>query len=795
MHTRKRTLLGLALVGALNSHGATLTLPDGAIGFKFGRLVVEPLQSVTMQSQFGSAGDAGFVDTSGLVAGGGSWPDTLCGSYVLQSASKPFVFKAKVADGAYRALLGAGPVIKPDLPERRFLLKINDRTLTDETPSVEELASEKYLFRFLNTPCSLRPDRIWERFVNRMYPVASETVTVKDGTLTVEAANHFLSFLILVPEKNKAEFEALAASVRQMRTDAFTAWCKAPEFKPAEKQAGDGDYVLYAPREPNTLQPWSAPSADERKSGAAFDAAGAPGQHVLLVLAATPFADLGVCALELSDLRGPGLIPASAIECYARNFRFNGRDLPVRDKIPYMAESALVPAAAWPLESGVTHSWWLCLRVPDDAKAGQYKGAFTFRPGQGQPATVPVTFEVYPFKLAPVLPLAYGFWGTGHEMPFWDAARRKAVLTDRFKWLCEMGYSMVTAPNPSVSALKPDGTVQLKLDPVFFEAVRDSGLCRDPEHAVLDSNIMAWLGRQIGSRLPGSRSVFRAGNEGIELKQPEFKKYFLDGARQYRDFVKQYHLPLVVCAVDEPRERRINSWNRNYDDTVAYLDMLGEVGNIRRTVNPMRDIDHYINKPYTGFVAHCEVLGTHAWSNSKWFVSEVPKMAGKTLWLYNCGMDRYVWGFYVWAARARGQMQWHFYWASGENVGGYPGAEWYTPFTGGAGLNPPAPWPKFRGGLLHGSAMYTMADGIADYAYLYTLEQALKGPAASSPAGRAAQAFLDELRRAMPAHPELKGLAAGSDGSAVGLGAQDEARLHCADWRRTIAGHLKQMAR
>ena len=46
-------------------------------------------------------------------------------------------------------------------------------------------------------------------------------------------------------------------------------------------------------------------------------------------------------------------------------------------------------------------------------------------------------------------------------------------------------------------AVQPDGKLEISFDTTFFEAVRDSGLCKDPEHAVLDGNIMAGIGRHV----------------------------------------------------------------------------------------------------------------------------------------------------------------------------------------------------------------------------------------------------------------------------------------------------------
>ena len=129
--------------------------------------------------------------------------------------------------------------------------------------------------------------------------------------------------------------------------------------------------------------------------------------------------------------------------------------------------------------------------------------------------------------------------------------------------------------------------------------------------------------------------------EGADLEQPGhrdalpgFEKYFKDAAHQYRDFFKKMELPVVITSVDEPRERGLNSWNRNYADTIRYCDWLGEVGGIRVCCNPMGDITH--GKDYTPMIDHVDVLSTHAWKNSEKFMKGA-LAKGKTLWLYNFG--------------------------------------------------------------------------------------------------------------------------------------------------------------
>jgi hypothetical protein len=205
----------------------------------------------------------------------------------------------------------------------------------------------------------------------------------------------------------------------------------------------------------------------------------------------------------------------------------------------------------------------------------------------------------------------------------------------------------------------------------------------------------------------------------------------------------------------------------------------------------MYDVTH--GKDYTGLVDHLDVYSSHAWKKSgKSF--QLAREKGKTIWLYNSGMDRYTWGFYNWRFKSQGRMEWAFYSADETSEFGYPGEDWYNPFSGMGGFAPSAPYAKFKGGHLFQSNYSEVAMGITDYAYIYTLTETLRTMDVNkSRTAKEAAEFLASLERAMPEFPEIKGLASADDGPRVGMGANDEARNHVDEWRVKIAGYLKEL--
>jgi len=777
-----------ALVASLvmSSQGSAeewnLKVPEGGVGFNFGPAAIQGLTNVSQQTVYNDQNGYGFVSSDGLSQHGGAWPDALSGRYV--TGAKAAEFRAKVPNGEYLVWLCAGKMIRANLKDRHFLLKLNDKVLCDDTPGDEDFASEKYLYRFMWTQYSERPHAMWEDYIDNMYASSVEKVTVNNGQISVSMDNHFLSALIAVPVNQKAALDTLLADIRGKRIEEFeTAFAKKvdPEFqkkKKPERLAGEGDYIVYVPDEAAPrIEPSSGPTEKERKQ-TRITSAGTPGERVLMKLVVVPFADLGKSTLVLGDLKGPGTISAGNIRGFYKNYRFIRK---FEGKYLVMGESALLPTLTLNVEKGVTEVLCLTLLVPEDAKAGMYNGTFTFKPDKGKSVDVPVQFEVYPFKLEKDLPVSYTMWQScGYDLPFLSADMRRKILKDRLIVEREIGFTSLDVPCPLVRRAK-DGKATIAIDSMPYEVAKEVGLGKRPEQGLYVANFMAGAGRTL-ARVLGS-----SGTPGAEFGNPEFKTYLKDVIAQFKQFIDKSGLPVVVCAVDEPREVNLNSWNRNYDDTCVYLDMLRE-GGIRAMVNPMADASRA--KDYTGFVDHLDVYSSHAWERSgKSF--KLAKEKGKTIWLYNSGMDRYSWGFYNWRFKSQGRMEWVFCSADGESEFGYPGLDWYNPFNGMAGFAPSAPYAKYKGGHLFQSNYSEVSMGITDYAYIYTLTETLKKlDVNKSKAAKEAADFLASLEEAMPEYSWIPGL---SSGAGVGQGPNVEARWHVDEWRAKIAGYLKEL--
>jgi hypothetical protein len=762
------------------SRRSSCRCPKGAVAIKFGSAGEKLPGFRTVAPSASSEGKKeGFDSAKGLSHGGLGWPDALTGTFVIAEPERAFTFRTHVPKGEYRALLFAGPGLHPKPSNRTFLLRLNDRTVIDTTPSVDEYYSEKFLYRFLKTTFSARPDALWEDYVAKMYPAHDLKINAADGVVTLEAQNHFISALVLVPAAlPQKEWGAFVAETRALRVKAFNDVTRPEKHVAPAKTKDDGDFVLFVPEFGRRLTPSSGPSAAERKR-TSLSAAGVPGQLVTLRVAVTPFADLGTCKFEAADLKGPATIPAKAIASYLLIWRFDGENL---------SEMALLPTGSAALEKGITREWYFTLTIPADAKAGLYKSTWSFKPAEGKAVSVPVQIEVYPFTLEEILPLSLGmYYGPRHE-PLRDDATNRRLLKEQVLFMRRLGMTAVAIGTPTVTGLRGGNKVAMRFDSAMIEIAKDVGMGRHPAQYQMGGTL--GVGRGIGRRLPGSLGAKVDQNPGIELRQPGFSDYFLDALKQQRAFYEKSKLPIAVEVVDEPREVP-NPWNRNLADTISYAKMVKEAGLVG-FVTPMSDSNG--GKDYTALVDHVDVVSIHAWKASEKLLKKTHEKK-KTLWLYNTGMDRYSWGFYAWRVGAAGRWEWHFCFAEDQAKNGYPGREWFNPFTSSHGLAPYAP-AEYPGGMLFASAFLDAAEGITDYAYLYTLERLIEKRAKSERHAKAvkeARDYLRALKGAMPELPGVKGLANADDGALVGLGVEDEARLHAQKWRAKIAALIQAL--
>jgi len=738
-------------------------LPEGAQAFNFGAAPdMEGFPVLRAAAVFDGA--KGFTSKNDLKDCGKRWPDPLAGTGVYSPSGRPYTFEAAMADGDYRVWLIAGPVIRTDIQNPKYLLKVGDTVVFEDQPSTAALYGEKYIYRFMKTIYSQRPNALWQDFIDKMYPVHQVAVKVTGGRLTVEACNFELCAMVVLPAAQKSAFEDMARTLEQERVRVFTA--SLPPFNPKmpARMAGDGDSVAFIPAELTSVSPQTGPTPAERQTKS-YDLAAAAGQNLIFRVAITAFADAGTVTVVPSALGGAGAVPASATRVLFEDFRLRGVDA---------VESALLATNAVPLERGVTRCFWLWMTVPKDARPGAYAGSLAVSAGTTT-TTFPIKLKVYPFTLEDNMPYSFGMWYAMHKPA--DGSQTRRVIKEQLEFMREIGFTGVEVPGPDMNG---------HTDTFLIDLAKEVGMGRNPGQMSMTSAL--GIGRTLGRNRMGLGAQIDR-RPGCEFDRPEFHGLFLNSAKTFAAFLKQCGLPLAVQSVDEPREIP-NPWNRNLEQTDTYADWLHEAGVQNVYVTPMGDNNS--GKDYTALVDHHDIISTHAGKASTKLMTLTPQK-GKTLWLYNTGMDRLSWGFYNWRVGSTGRWEWHFCWGEGGPDNGYLNEEWYNPFTGLDGAAPQAPYATQRGGMLYKSRFLTAADGITDGAYLVTLENRLAKGNANPETVRKARAFLDNVKQAIPFLPDVAGLEGANSGALVGEGIKAPATALCETWRCQIGDLLTEL--
>jgi len=554
-------------------------LPPSAKAFDFGPeglktpgfTYVPARQHWNEEAGFGLGGKA-------IQAVGAAWPDPLTGGAVV-SAAGPLTFNVAVPDGEYCVWISAGKAIDPATRSQPFFLQVGDKVLCSKQLSEAEFFGvfcEWGIYRHLRTQYSERPNALWLDYVEPVCPGQTLKTKVSGGKLTVMSSNHRLAALIVMPAAEEAAFQELADEIRQKRIELFDGQLYFDKQKKPEKQAGDGAYVLWVPSSPSAIRPWSAP-VGRANVHAELNLRAAIGQRVVARACVTAFEDLGTGDIAVSDCtaailaanksqqdaggttaKGPAVIPPSACRTYYQNYRIAGTGV---------GEMALLPWTKIRFEPGITWAYWLWLKVPDDAKPGEYQGTLTFSPEKGGIKQLPIKLTVHPFRLEEALPASFGMYYSPWDFP--PGVDRRRMVKEQFTFMREVGFTGASVGTGSVTGLVGADKVAVTFDPMLWEVAKEVGMGRHPEQRSMGSSL--GMARTIARKLGLSPAVDQ--NPGIEFTKPELKGYFQDAIRQYEAFVKKMGLPLAVEVVDEPREMP-NPWNRNLEQTCRYGDWI-----------------------------------------------------------------------------------------------------------------------------------------------------------------------------------------------------------------------------
>jgi hypothetical protein len=178
---------------------------------------------------------------------------------------------------------------------------------------------------------------------------------------------------------------------------------------PALRQTDRGrGYAVFARHWSEPIYPDTVPRTGELDPK--LEAFAAWGQYESVTFTVLPLRDLSGVIVKAGELRlGQAIIPARNVD--VRSVRY----MQVRPNYAkffsyHIAPDVLEHRESLALRRGCNQTWWITVKVPDDAVAGVYEGALTFRPADAAPVEVPLRLRVLPIRLRKNTDYIYGMF-------------------------------------------------------------------------------------------------------------------------------------------------------------------------------------------------------------------------------------------------------------------------------------------------------------------------------------------------------------------------------------------------
>lgn len=594
-------------------------------------------------------------------------PDDLCRDFVMPVHA---TFAVDLLNGEYCVWVMLGP------PGNGWGQYFRHRTVTaegrivvDERYDVESF--KKHEFQFEDTE-DLPGDDLWEKYINVLFQPKIFDVNVQDNQLTLvfdshdDWWSHMLNGLVIYPKSEEQRGARWLAEFNLRRKEQFDS-LHVENLPPAPKPYEDvterdksRGYVRFVHSPDRDIQINSVPTSEEVK--ASLKLLASPGEYEDGCFGIYPLKDCGKVKVTVSDLKGAGgtTIPAARIRLLVQRYKGLNHDAIYTITPKYLDT---IPAVGVAIRPGVTRSLWLVVHVPEDARAGIYKGKVTLEFSDGKRDRVDVSLTVWPIKLVE-LDFPMGMFIVGPSVNYFNLDNSGESYWKEWKDILEdLRTHGMTSLDPSVGmriSKISGGRADIdfsKLDRLM-EMVKAAGFRQE---------LMGYA-MKLGFRLmikPGMDLDGIARKYGVQSYAELVKAWSL-GVREHAK--RKEWLPICWCTDDEyivhpgSYPEKLSELHRILQDNApgfrfvaldsVYLESKPKFAPAREKM--LRDIDTF------GAGVHSPRL------------AEVVRKAGRRLWLYNTGMNRFTFGTYMFFARNKYNVKGFFQWV-------YPLVGTYTP--------------------------------------------------------------------------------------------------------------------
>jgi hypothetical protein len=441
--------------------------------------------------------------------------------------------------------------------------------------------------------------------------------------------------------------------------DAAGATDAAPTFTAAQQKAG----LAVLVRDYNLpIYPDSAVRARELAAEAVIEAA--RGETEPLSLAVHALADLQAVTLSVGPLTGPGgaNIGPGAVEAwylenaYIQSGRWQRRGRRWRrGRTAQLVPLRMRPVTPLPLGRGTSRQFWINVRVPADARPGEYRGKISVRARGRPPLTRDVTLRVRPYKL--VEPKKHFF---GAFMTLWKGipVNRKTLADfkahgidamlwfwNEHNWKVRRNGETIVQDFTPVSRLIDDAVAVGMTGPIVIALGND--------HKGYYERVLC---RLFGRPLRPPTEFGEKSEQVAFLNDALINRLYAEGVRQFAAYVKtKKHWPEIsLLHYDEPTERLMAEATFRYKqikqvapdirvygvtmNRLAWAEQLAPISDIlvcNGDFERIRDLGKRLNKEVWGYGGSPAVLGAGgARFNMGWRLWRYG-LPGHWFWCYN----------------------------------------------------------------------------------------------------------------------------------------------------------------
>lgn len=371
-------------------------------------------------------------------------------------------FALDVPNGRYRVMTMHGDIQYGHAGKQAFWVEAEGRKAVEE----------------ITLPTSLCGDVVFD-------------VAVEDGQLdlTFDAAaddpaqkGFVLNGLVVVPMTTPQEqafadkrIPMVRAAIQRVHDEYFArTFRELPHVETAtmvEPMAADRarGFIAWTPQWMTMLYPNSVPTAEAVQRPLATFAA--PGEYEPVVVALRALQPLEKVTLRVGELQGPSgsKIPASAwdvrtVKCWRQR---KGSSWSTEWQV--MPE-LLEPAAPIDVKPDTTQGFWLTVKVPNNARPGEYRGPVTVRTAAGKQWQTTLKLQVLPFKLAEPERVVGMYWK--------DEGAPQEVLDKQVRDMVAHGVRAVTMGGVQPEISGKDGQLVVNTDKLraFLQHLRQLGI-------------------------------------------------------------------------------------------------------------------------------------------------------------------------------------------------------------------------------------------------------------------------------------------------------------------------------